>query len=417
MASKGGLLSDLQLKQWIKAGKPLSMTDGGGLIFTLSAAGNAAWVLRYRHGTRRPEMTLGPYPAISLSEARTMALVKRAEIAQGKNPIAERLKAKAALAKDWTVRQLSKDYREKVLVTLAKSTRVCYSRHLKRIENRFGSLGVREVESSDIVALIEDCKLTWGESSLLHITAKCLFTHACGKRLINANPCVGILISALLGPRPPVRKRLMLTREELHLLLNAPMRRPNALAIRVLLSTGVRGSELFTARWKDVRLDEALWHIPASKTGPAMDVPLAAVLIDWFKELRTYVSRSDYVLPARARSRAERNGGDTHLSKDTVREAIDYWIARYQPKVRRFTPHDLRSTMKSHMRALGVPRDISEMCLNHKLTGVEGIYDRHTYYSERCEALLTWVQFLMDCEAGDKTVAAKDPVASHVVGG
>jgi hypothetical protein len=45
MASKGGLLSDLQLKQWIKAGKPLSMTDGGGLIFTLSAAGNAAWVL------------------------------------------------------------------------------------------------------------------------------------------------------------------------------------------------------------------------------------------------------------------------------------------------------------------------------------------------------------------------------------
>jgi integrase len=116
---------------------------------------------------------------------------------------------------------------------------------------------VREVESSDIVALIDDCKLTWGESSLLHVAAKCLFTHACGKRLINANPCVGIMISALLGPRPPVRKRLMLTREELHLLLNAPMRRPNALAIRILLSTGVRGSELFTAKWKDVHLAEA----------------------------------------------------------------------------------------------------------------------------------------------------------------
>lgn len=94
------------------------MTDGGGLIFTLSAAGNVAWVLRYRHGTRRPEMTLGPYPAIGLSQARTMALVKRAEIAQGKNPIAERLEAKSARAKDWTVRQLIKDYREKVLVTL-----------------------------------------------------------------------------------------------------------------------------------------------------------------------------------------------------------------------------------------------------------------------------------------------------------
>ena len=188
-------------------------------------------------------MTLGPYPAIGLSEARTMALVKRAEIAQGKNPMAERVKAKAALAKDWTVRQLIQDYRQKVLVTLAKSTRGCYSRHLKRIKNRFGSLSVREVESSDIVALIDDSKLTWGESSLLHITAKCLFTHACGKHLVNANPCVGIMISALLDPRPPVRKRLMLTREELYLLLNAPMRGPNTLAIRILLATGVRGGQ------------------------------------------------------------------------------------------------------------------------------------------------------------------------------
>lgn len=65
------------------------------------------------------------------------------------------------------------------------------------------------------------------------------------------------MINALLGPRPPVRKRLMLTREELHLLLNAPMRRPNTLAIRILLATGVRGGELFTAKWKDVHLDEA----------------------------------------------------------------------------------------------------------------------------------------------------------------
>ncbi|WP_291852580.1 hypothetical protein [Accumulibacter sp.] len=70
--------------------------------------------------------------------------------------------------------------------------------------------------------------------------------------------------------------------------------------------------------------------------------------------------------------------------------------------MRPFTPHDLRSTMKSHMRALGVPRDISEMCLNHKLSGVEGIYDRYTYFDECKEALERWAQFLVACEvAGD----------------
>ena len=76
-----------------------------------------------------------------------------------------------------------------------------------------------------------------------------------------------------------------------------------------------------------------------------------------------------------------------------------------RPAVMRFTPHDLRSTMKSHMRALGVPRDISEMCLNNKLSGVKGIYDRHTYFDERKEALEKWALFLLACEGGGKVVS------------
>ena len=111
-----------------------------------------------------------------------------------------------------------------------------------------------------------------------------------------------------------------------------------------------------------------------------------------------------YVLPAHSRGRAARQGGDTHVSKDTIREAIGYWLDAEKPAVRRFTPHDLRSTMKSHMRALGVPRDISEMCLNHKLSGVEGIYDRHTYFDERKEALEKWARFLVACEAEGNVV-------------
>lgn len=403
MKSRYGLLTDLQCKHALRLGESTAKSDGNGLTFTISTAGCGAWVLRYRYGQRRYELTLGRYPELGLSEARSMAALRRADVLKGVNPVVEKRKAKIVASKDWTVRQLIHDYKSKKLVTLAKSTQVCYGRHLKRLDKRLGTIGVREVEASDIVGVIEDSNLTWGESSLLHITAKCLFTHGCGKRLINVNPAAGIMVAALLGPRPPVRKRLMLTREELHILLNAEMRRNNALAIRLLLSTGARGAELFTAKWVDVHLDEGRWHIPASKTGPAMDVPLARAVVDWFTELKQYSESSAYVLPARARSRADRHGGDTHVSKDTVRECIDFWIRQYNPKVRRFTPHDLRSTMKSHMRALGVPRDISEMCLNHKLGGVEGIYDQHAYYSERRSALLTWCNFLKECESKGPT--------------
>jgi hypothetical protein len=41
------------------------------------------------------------------------------------------------------------------------------------------------------------------------------------------------------------------------------------------------------------------------------------------------------------------------------------------------------------------------MCLNHKLSGVEGIYDRHTYFEERKDALAKWAAFLLACEVGD----------------
>jgi integrase len=291
-------------------------------------------------------------------------------VQQGRNPAAEKQKAKATAARDWTVRDLAKDYRAKKLVSLAHSTQVSYGRHLKRVEKKLGALTVREIEASDVVALIEGAGITWGESNMLLITTKCLFTRACGKRLINANPCHGIMLSALLGERPPRRQRLMLTREELKLLLAAPMRRRNALAIRILLATAVRSAELYQAKWADVDLDGAQWPIQKSKTGAAMDIPLAPVVVDWFRELQTLAGSSAFVLPAHSRSRAARHGGDTHLNKDMLREAIDHWLRTAKPAVRRFTPHDLRSTVKSHLRALGVPRDISEMCLNHKLSGV-----------------------------------------------
>jgi integrase len=147
-----------------------------------------------------------------------------------------------------------------------------------------------------------------------------------------------------------------------------------------------------------------------------MDIPLAPVVVDWFRELRTLAGSSAFVLPAHSRSRAARHGGDTHLNKDTLREAIDHWLRTAKPAVRRFTPHDLRSTVKSHLRALGVPRDISEMCLNHKLSVVEGIYDRHTYFEERREALGKWagvlaLMKLTSSDARGQSVAAASPAA------
>ncbi|MBC3863742.1 site-specific integrase [Undibacterium jejuense] len=399
---ESNLLSDIQLRKWIRAGAPVAKSDGGGLTFTLSVAGAATWVLRFRHGGRRQEITLGRYPDITLAMARMIAAKKRVTLNDGVNPADELRKVKTH--RNWTIRELIVDYRNLVLCSHAESTQRSYERNLKRIENGMGAMSVQSVEPADIVAQIERVKAGWVEVFTLWCTLRAVFKHATGKKIIFASPCAGIQLEAIIGKRPEIRQRLMLTDDEITTLTNAEMKPDNLLAIKILLATGTRGSELFTALRSDIHVNEARWHIPKSKTGASIDIPLAPCVVAWFLELFELAGNSAYALPARLRKRIERFNGDTHVSKDTLREAIDFWIVNHQPKIRRFTPHDLRSTMKSHMRKLGVSRDISEMCLNHQLQGVEGIYDQHSYYEERRAALELWGQFLEICQADQKKI-------------
>jgi hypothetical protein len=49
---------------------------------------------------------------------------------------------------------------------------------------------------------------------------------------------------------------------------------------------------------------------------------------------------------------------------------------------------------------LGIDPHIAERCLNHKLKGVEGIYNRHDYFDERKKALTEWARLLTALEEG-----------------
>lgn len=85
------------------------------------------------------------------------------------------------------------------------------------------------------------------------------------------------------------------------------------------------------------------------------------------------------------------------MGKDTLNRAISKMFGKdpgkaIQPEnlmgnIEHFTVHDLRRTCRSLLASLGVQGHIAERCLNHKLQGVEGVYDRHDYFDERKQAL------------------------------
>ena len=400
------LLSDRQLKNWMIKGDTVAKSDGDGLTFTLSNAGTASWVLRYRLNGRRKEVTLGNYPDISLSNAREKARALRAAVDASEDVAVQKQTARSRAIAAWSIRDLVNDYREKIL-RLDSFSKITIQYRTYDLEQvilpRLGAWQVDQVTPIDIVSMLKDAKRTWTITKRLLTTTSQLFDHACGLTLIATNPCFGIKLTALMGPRPPVRRRVMLDESELRTLLPNidQIGRQNGLAFRILIATSVRGIELVKAKKEHLLLDRGVWWIPndSVKTRKGFLVPLAPQVVEWFRELLVFADGSSYALPARRHDRLLIHG-DTHVGATTLWAAITRAFERGDIDIRHFTPHDTRSTAKGHMRNMGVSREISEIALNHTLKGMEAIYDVREEIPERRDALKKWADFLIACEKG-----------------
>jgi integrase len=399
-----GKLTDVQLRNWIRAGKPVAIADGEGLTFTLSAKGTAAWTLRYRAAGKPKELTLGRYPDIPLTKAREIAAAKRAEVQQGIDVAAEKRKAEHAAATAWTFRKLAEDYFEKVSDRLADNTIKGRAQQLRDyVYPKVGNIAAADVSPVEIVAIVEAVSVkSLHVARLVLVAIREVFAHGIARHVVTQDPCAHIKAKAIIGGRPDQRERVMLTDAEIAVLFDTLHRlsRPNALMVRILLATGARIGELVQAEWKNVNFEAAEWTIPVehSKTKKAFTIPLASMVAGWFAELQAMAFGSRYVLPIRSRKYG--NEDDTHMEPATLNVALNGLAKSSGDMCRRFTPHDLRSTMRSHLGMMGVDVLIAERCLNHSLGGLVAVYDKHDYLPERRRALELWAAKLATIEAG-----------------
>ena len=56
------------------------------------------------------------------------------------------------------------------------------------------------------------------------------------------------------------------------------------------------------------------------------------------------------------------------------------------------------ATARSHLAALGVNPIVAERCLNHRIGGLIGVYDKHDHLEERRDALAKWANLLAELE-------------------
>lgn len=410
-----GKLTDVAIKALIKAKCPVAVSDGDGLTFTLSDSGRASWVLRYRYGGKAREKTLGPYGDISIKDARRIASEDRAKIQQGIDVAAEKQRLKREAAGAWTVRELAEDYLKKNEGRLEASTLDGIRQRLRDyIYPQIGTVPARDVRPIELVDIVERAsKKSLHIARLVLGVLKAIFAHGVGRHVIEFDPASQVKANAVIGPRPVARTRVMLSEVELSLMLPiaSKMGVQNALMTKVLLGTAVRLGELVEARWENIDFEQRVWFIPPTdikgkkvKARNGEDVkgfviPLTEQVLGWFMELKDLAFGSGFVLPIRSRKKAE---GDAHMEPVTLNAAFNkFWKENLEGKCQRFTPHDLRSTARSHLGRLGVDILVAERCLNHSLGGLVAIYDQHDYLDERRAALEKWSAVLAKLERGE----------------
>lgn len=402
-------LTDIEIRNWIKAAEHFEQRgDGDGLYLCYrDAYATPVWKFRYRFDGKQRVMNMGSYRNVSLAEARRLAKELRARVSLGydvadekqqrKSEAGAKIEAKRAAI---NMGQLADEYFDRMILGRWKHPNIVRSRIEKDIKPAIGKLILADVEPKHIDDMLKGIVKRGAPTMANDVLrwVRRMFDYAIKRQLAKNNPAAAFDLSDA-GGKEESRERA-LSRTELATLLAAMktakgFSKENDLSVKLLLVLAVRKSELIGAPWTEFDLDAAVWHLPAdrTKTGQPIDIPLPAIVVGWLQELQRLANGSKWVLPARKMQQRM----VPHICESTIGVALGKVKHGLPP----FTVHDFRRTARTHLASLGVSPHVAERCLNHKLKGVEGIYNRHDYFEERKEALETWARLLVQLEEGD----------------
>jgi integrase len=355
-------------------------TELKGFGLRIKPTGVKSYVLKYRIGSRTRRLTIGKHgPLWTAEDARRRALDLLHSVKEGRDPAAEKSEAREAL----TVGSLADLYlaegpaeKPNKKASSWVTDRSNIERHLKprlgrKIASALTQADIAKFQADVAVgkskadiktgrrgrAIVEGGRGT-AARSLAVLGAMLQF--AVGRKLIASNPAKGVPL--LKGKK----KERFLSEAEVARLAEAvsgmeaerKLSATAAAAVRLLMLTGCRKSEILSLRWEWVDFERSCLRLPDSKTG-AKVVPLAASAMGLLSE---FLRKSPYVLPA-----ARGAGHYTGLQKDWERVRLRAGL----PGLRL---HDLRHSFASFAVADGNTLFMVGKVLGHKQARTTEVY-------------------------------------------
>jgi integrase len=383
-------LTDTALKALKPRERTFTVADERGLYVEVFPTGGMVWRYRYRINGKQEKLTLGKYPALTLKNARRKRDEAAEAAAMGQSPAKEKQLAKVAAADLATVADFGDRFFREIVNKDRKDTTIPRRYFEKSILPAIGTKPVRDVTTDDVRTIIWAKKDQGFDSAAAAVRGvlKRLFDYAVTCGLTKTNPVLSLPMRHVHKAKSRDRT---LSPDEIRVFIRSAfesnIRRQFKIALHLILLTMVRKSELLLARWEDVHLDEAEWHIPVenSKTGKPHIVYLSRQSVGLFRELKALAGGSELVLPGRSSLTRP-------FAHNSINEALKKSLKDQEIPV--FTIHDLRRTASTLLHENGWPSDVIEKALNHTIGGVRGVYNRAEYATQRREMLQFWADYV-----------------------
>lgn len=385
--------------------------DGGGLHLAILPSGGKVWRISYRLAGKPQTKSFGPYPEVTLAEARRQRDALQTGLRGGVDPMAERKAQRSdqrqhGKSRKWiTLSEASTTYwagrKDLSPSYLANAERGIATHLCKAIVNTgkggfttipLGNRDIGSIGRDDLLAALRVM-----DAAGLHVYVRKVrmwigqvFDWAVENGHASINPAKLINPEKAFG-RAPVESFAALTLREIpefmcRLAIEGELQ--SVLACRMLALTWVRTIELRMMEWSEIDEDQATWLIPAGKMKRKREhlVPLSRQALALLGELRARCRGSRYVFPS-----------DRLLSRPMSENAVLYLLHRIGYKGR-LTGHGFRSIGSTWANDRGFSPDAIERQLAHVPENkVRSIYNRAEYLIERRAMLQDYADWLDSC--------------------
>jgi integrase len=388
-------LSDLKCRNAKATGVPQKFADGQGLYLFVTATGARHWRMDYRFNGKRLTMSFGPYPEVTLVEAREKREEARRLLRDGRDPMAERKATKAqaevamantfGLVADELLAKLRRE--KKAPVTVAKRRWL-----LKELAAPLADRPISEITPVEVLAVLRTVELKGHLETARRLRASIgqviRLAVATNRATHDPTPALRGAIAA-----PKTTHRAAITDKEGAKRLMAAIAgydRPVVRAAMTLLAYCFpRPGECRLARWREVDLSTGVWTIPAERTKMRREhkIPLSRQALATFKDLHAITGDNPHGLCFPGE-----RGLDRPISENTVCAALRT-LGFGQDEM---SAHGFRALASSLLHEYSdFSSETIERALAHQdPNAVRRAYARGQHWDERVRLAQWWADFL-----------------------